>query len=119
MWSAPGGRVGMCNCYDRRWPREYRVLGLQGVELITLGCNTPMSCPAISHVDYLTTFHNHLVMQANAYANGAWVAAARGGTEESVSQPAQDCIIAPSGERDRRYGRIGLDSCNIHKRYIC
>ena len=44
--SACGGRsaavVGMMICNDRRWPETYRVMGLQGVELILCGYNTPI-----------------------------------------------------------------------------
>ena len=36
-----GGILGMCICNDRRWPETYRVMGLQGVEMIVLGYNTP------------------------------------------------------------------------------
>ena len=36
-----GGIYGMCICNDRRWPETWRVLGLQGVEMVTLGFNTP------------------------------------------------------------------------------
>ena len=36
-----GGVLGMCICNDRRWPETYRVMGLQGVEMIILGYNTP------------------------------------------------------------------------------
>ena len=42
VWRAFGGIVGMCICYDRRWPETYRVMGLQGAELILLGYNTPI-----------------------------------------------------------------------------
>ena len=41
VWRTMGGILGMCICNDRRWPETYRVMGLQGVELITLGYNTP------------------------------------------------------------------------------
>ena len=41
VWRTIGGIVGMCICNDRRWPETYRVMGLQGVELIMLGYNTP------------------------------------------------------------------------------
>src|SRR5580700_8956177 len=34
VWRALGGILGMCICNDRRWPETYRVMGLQGVELI-------------------------------------------------------------------------------------
>src|ERR1700731_500337 len=41
VWRTMGGILGMCICNDRRWPETYRVMGLQGVELIVLGYNTP------------------------------------------------------------------------------
>jgi predicted amidohydrolase len=41
VWRAFGGIMGMCICNDRRWPETYRVMGLQGVELVALGYNTP------------------------------------------------------------------------------
>ena len=41
VWDALGGRVGMLICNDRRWPEAFRVLGLQGVELVLIGYNTP------------------------------------------------------------------------------
>ena len=42
VWRAFGGVVGMMICNDRRWPETYRVMGLQGVELILCGYNTPI-----------------------------------------------------------------------------
>src|ERR1700755_3361659 len=41
VWRALGGIMGMAICNDRRWPETYRVMGLQGVEMILLGYNTP------------------------------------------------------------------------------
>ncbi|MDH3771618.1 MAG: N-carbamoyl-D-amino-acid hydrolase, partial [Nitrospirota bacterium] len=41
VWRAFDGVIGMMICNDRRWPEAYRVMGLQGVELIALGYNTP------------------------------------------------------------------------------
>ena len=41
VWRAFGGVIGMCICNDRRWPETYRVMGLQGVEAVLLGYNTP------------------------------------------------------------------------------
>ena len=41
VWRFMGGIFGMCICNDRRWPEVYRVMGLQGVEMIALGFNTP------------------------------------------------------------------------------
>jgi len=41
VWRAMDGILGMAICNDRRWPETYRVMGLQGVEMILLGYNTP------------------------------------------------------------------------------
>lgn len=99
VWDAFGGRVGMCICNDRRWPETYRIMGLQGVELIALGYNTPVHNPAMEHTDRLADFHNELSMQAGAYQNGTWVVGtAKAGLEEGVLQIGGSCIIAPSGE---------------------
>ncbi len=35
----------MMICNDRRWPESYRSMGLQDVELIVLGYNTPKHNP--------------------------------------------------------------------------
>ena len=61
VWRAFGGLVGMCICNDRRWPETYRVMGLQGVEMILLGYNTPVHNPPAPEHDLLGAFHNHLV----------------------------------------------------------
>jgi predicted amidohydrolase len=99
VWEAFGGVVGMAICNDRRWPETYRVLGLQGAELIVIGYNTPIHYPPDPGQDALAGFHNHLVMQAGAYQNGAWVVGvAKGGVEEGVDSLAQSAIIAPSGQ---------------------
>jgi len=99
VWRAFDGLVGMCICNDRRWPEAYRVMGLQGVELILLGYNTPVHNPPAPEHDHLALFHNRLVMQAGAYQNGAWVVGvAKCGREEGVDQIGQSQIIAPSGE---------------------
>ena len=42
VWRAFEGVAGMALCNDRRWPETYRVMGLQGAELILIGYNTPM-----------------------------------------------------------------------------
>jgi len=41
VWRALGGIFGMAVCNDRRWPETYRVMGLQGVEMVLIGYNTP------------------------------------------------------------------------------
>jgi predicted amidohydrolase len=94
-----GGRLGLCICNDRRWPETFRVMGLQGVELVMLGYNTPLHYPPAPEHDHLQNFHNHLVMQAGAYQNGTWVVGvAKAGKEEGCDLIGGTCIIAPTGE---------------------
>jgi predicted amidohydrolase len=91
--------VGLCICNDRRWPETYRVMGLQGVELVLLGYNTPIHNPPAPEQDHLAGFHNHLSMQAGAYQNATWVVGvAKAGREEGCDLLGQSAIIAPSGE---------------------
>ena len=91
--------LGMCICNDRRWPETYRMLGLQGVEIVLLGYNTPVHYPRAPELDHLQDFHNHLSLQAGAYQNGTWVAAAaKAGCEENCDMIGGSCIVAPSGE---------------------
>lgn len=99
VWRALSGIVGMCLCNDRRWPETYRVMALQGVELILLGYNTPAHLAEAPEHDRLRMFHNHLPMQAGAYQNTTWVvAAAKAGSEEGQDLIGGSCIIAPTGE---------------------
>ena len=94
-----GGKIGMCICNDRRWPETFRVMGLQGVELVALGYNTPAHYPLAPEHDHLQDFHNHLVLQAAAYQNGTWiVGVAKAGREEGCDLIGGTCIIAPTGE---------------------
>jgi predicted amidohydrolase len=125
VWRAFGGLLGMCICNDRRWPETYRVMGLQGVEMVLLGYNTPVhNAPAPEH-DALSLFHNHLSMQAGAYQNGCFVVGvAKCGVEEGVEMIGGSAIIAPSGEivahctsqgDELAVARCDLDSCASYK----
>ncbi len=100
VFRAFGGLIGMCICNDRRWPETYRVMGLQGVEIIVLGYNSPVGLDGDPfEISALEPFHNHLVMQAGAYQNATWVVGvAKAGCEEGFDMIGQSCIIAPSGE---------------------
>ncbi|MGI9602726.1 MAG: N-carbamoyl-D-amino-acid hydrolase [Acidimicrobiales bacterium] len=99
VWDGFGGRVGMAICNDRRWSETYRVMGMQGAEMVFIGYNTPIHYAPDPNQDRLAGFHNHLVMQAGAYQNGMWVVGvAKGGVEEGVDSLAESAIIAPSGE---------------------
>ena len=74
-------------------------MGLQGVELILCGYNTPLHYAPDPCQDPLQGFHNQLVMSAGAYQNGTFVVGvAKGGVEEGVDSLAESSIFAPSGE---------------------
>jgi predicted amidohydrolase len=94
-----GVSVGLAICNDRRWPETYRMLCLNGAEAVLLGYNTPLyldEAPALGH---LRMFHNHLPMQAGAYQNTLWIAAAaKTGVEDGQHLLGGSCIIAPTGE---------------------
>jgi predicted amidohydrolase len=99
VWRAFEGTLGLCICNDRRWPESYRVMGLQGVEMVLIGYNSPVGLGDPYELDALEPFHNHLVMQAGAYQNATWVVGvAKCGFEEGYNMIGQSCIIAPSGE---------------------
>jgi predicted amidohydrolase len=100
VWRTMGGIVGMCICNDRRWPETYRVMGLQGVELIVLGYNTPAANSQKSDEGAdKRRFHNRLTVQAGAYQNSTWVVAvAKGGVEDGYPMIAGSMIVNPDGE---------------------
>jgi N-carbamoyl-D-amino-acid hydrolase len=99
VWRAFDAVVGMCICNDRRWPETYRVMGLQGAEIVALGYNTPTE--NIHHPEplHLRMFHHILSLQSNAYQNAAWVlAAAKAGKEDGFGMIGGSAIVAPTGE---------------------
>jgi hypothetical protein len=110
-----GGVAGMAICNDRRWPETYRVLGLQGAELMLIGYNTPVHNPPAPEHDALSS----------AYQNGSWVVGVgKGGCEEGVDQIGNSIIVAPSGEivaacttlgDELAVARCDLDLCNSYK----
>ena len=128
VWRAFGGLVGMAICNDRRWPETYRVMGLQGAELILIGYNTPLYYAPDPQQNALQPFHNHLVMQSGAYQNGAYVVGvAKGGVEDGVDSLAQTVIIAPSGQIVAQaittgdevvLARLDLDYCDFYKKTV-
>ena len=128
VWRAFGGRVGMMICNDRRWPESYRVMGLQGAELILCGYNTPIHYVPDPSQDILQGFHNALVMQSGAYQNGTWVVGvAKAGVEEGVDSLGQSMIVAPSGQivaqtlttdDELIVARCDLDWCDKYKKTL-
>ena len=95
-----GGILGMLVCNDRRWPEGWRVLGLQGVELVCVGYNSAAYDPngGTTEDGALRTFHSKLVAQANAYMNATWaVAVAKAGREDGSDLIGGSCIVDPNG----------------------
>ena len=95
-----GAILGMMICNDRRWPESWRVLGLQGVELVCLGYNSAAYDPngGTTEDAGLRTFHSKLVAQANAYMNATWaVAVAKAGDEDGSGLIGGSCIVDPNG----------------------
>jgi predicted amidohydrolase len=100
VFRALGGIFGMLVCNDRRWPEAYRVMGLQGVEMVVLGYNTPSvnsQNPAEGPEQRL--FHNRLSVQAGAYQNSTFVVAvAKAGDEDGHPLIGGSLIVNPDGE---------------------
>ena len=99
VWRMLGGVLGMCICNDRRWPETFRVLGLQGVELVTLGFNTPSQNSQRGGEDLeRRLFHHRLSLQAGAYQNSCWVVAvAKAGVEDGHHLMGGTAIVDPDG----------------------
>ncbi|MGQ0663632.1 MAG: N-carbamoyl-D-amino-acid hydrolase [Pseudomonadota bacterium] len=99
VWEAFGAKVGMCICNDRRWPETFRVMALEGADLVLLGFNSPAQLPDWPDHNAHRAFHHLVCMQAAAYQNGLWiVAAAKAGREEGVDMLGHSAIVAPSGD---------------------
>jgi predicted amidohydrolase len=94
------GIFGMCICNDRRWPETYRVMGLQGVEMITLGYNTPsVNSQKGAEGPEQRLFHSALVVQSGAYQNSTWVVSvAKAGDEDGHPLIGGSLIANPDGE---------------------
>ena len=95
-----GAVTGMMICNDRRWPEAWRVLGMQGVELVLVGYNSAAYDPngGTSEDAALRTFHSKLVAQANAYMNATWaVTVAKAGDEDGSGLIGGSSIVDPNG----------------------
>lgn len=99
VWRNEGAIMGMAICNDRRWPETYRCMGLQGVELITIGYNTPsvnsqMSAEGLEK----RLFHSDLSLQSGAYQNATYVVGvAKAGVEDGHPLMSGSIIVDPDG----------------------
>ena len=99
VFSAFGTRIGLALCNDRRWPETYRVMALQGAEIILIGYNTPMDPALYPAGDELSAFQNHLSLQSGAHHNALWVVAtAKSGVEDGARLLGGSTIVSPTGE---------------------
>ena len=93
--------IGMLICNDRRWPEAWRVLGLQQVELVMLGYNTPSLNMENRGFEahHLRVFHSHLCIQAGCYQNACFAAGvAKAGDEDGHELFGHSIIVNPLGE---------------------
>lgn len=129
VWRNLDGIMGMMICNDRRWPEAYRVMGLQGVEMVTLGFNTPsVNSQQSDEGAEDRLFHHRLSCQAGAYQNATWVVAvAKAGVEDGHPLIGGSLIINPNGkimaetkteEDEMIVHACDLDACNFGKSTI-
>jgi len=101
MGALDGVNMGLMICNDRRWPEAWRVLGLQSVELVMLGYNTPSlnQNAAGFEAPHLRVFHSQLSVQAGAYQNACFaIATAKAGVEDGCELFGHSIIVNPQGE---------------------
>ena len=99
VWRNEGVVMGMAICNDRRWPEVYRCMGLQGVELVTIGYNTP-STNAQEAGEGLAKrlYHSELSLTAGAYQNSSFVAGiAKAGVEDGHPLIGGSILVDPNG----------------------
>ena len=99
VWRNMDAIMGMAICNDRRWPETYRVMGLQGVELVMLGYNTPSVNSQMADEGLeQRLYHSDLSMTAGAYQNATWVVGvAKAGVEDGHPLMGGSIIVDPNG----------------------
>ncbi len=99
VWRNEGVVTGMAICNDRRWPEVYRCMGLQGVELVTIGYNTPSTNAQMeAEGSERRLYHSELSLTAGAYQNSTFVAGiAKAGVEDGHGLIGGSIIVDPDG----------------------
>ena len=99
MGSLCGINMGMLICNDRRWPEAFRVLALQGAEIVALGFNTPSENLHYPEPPALRVHHHLIMAQSMAFQNATWlVETAKAGYEDGFRMFGHSLIVAPTGE---------------------
>ena len=99
VWKFQDTITGMLICNDRRWPEAFRVLALQGAEIVALGFNTPTENLHYPEPPALRVHHHLIMAQSMAFQNATWlVETAKCGVEDGFRMFGHSVIVAPSGE---------------------
>jgi predicted amidohydrolase len=99
VWRFMDTITGMLICNDRRWPEAFRVLALQGAEIVALGFNTPTENLHYSEPPALRVHHHLIMAQSMAFQNATWlVETAKCGYEDGFRMFGHSLIVAPTGE---------------------
>ncbi|HKU47759.1 MAG TPA: N-carbamoyl-D-amino-acid hydrolase [Burkholderiales bacterium] len=99
VWRYMDTITGMLICNDRRWPEAFRVLALQGAEIVALGFNTPTENLHYPEPPALRVHHHLIMAQSMAFQNATWlVETAKCGYEDGFRMFGHSLIVAPSGE---------------------
>lgn len=95
-----GLKVGLATCNDRRWAETYRVLALQGADLVAIGYNTPVGgVPGMTPEPHRMMAEHLLSVRAGAYQNSLWVlAAGKSGVEDGQQLIGGSCVVSPGGD---------------------
>ena len=105
--------TGMLICNDRRWPEAFRVLALQGAEIVALGFNTPTENLHYPEPPALRVHHHLIMAQSMAFQNATWlIETAKCGFEDGFRMFGHSLIVAPSGE-------IAVKSATEEDEVIC
>jgi predicted amidohydrolase len=99
VWRFMDTIAGMLICNDRRWPEAFRVLALQGAEIVALGFNTPTENLHYPEPPALRVHHHLIMAQSMAFQNATWlVETAKAGFEDGFRMFGHSVIVAPTGE---------------------
>jgi predicted amidohydrolase len=99
VWRFMNTITGMLICNDRRWPEAFRVLALQGAEVVALGFNTPSENLSYPEPPALRVHHHLIMAQSMAFQNATWlIETAKCGFEDGYRMFGHSLIVAPTGE---------------------
>lgn len=93
--------AGLLLCNDRRWPEAWRELGMQEVDLVMIGYNTPVANLDVNYNQppHVKVLQSNIVVQAGCYQNNCFgVSVAKAGVEDGHPMFGSSIIVNPLGE---------------------